>query len=128
MKHFNNFRSANIIKHCPLSFAGKLVTFLIFLLLFFLGVSIIPHSITYEYKEKENTDTRPALEISRETDDILVLKQHGDMLGIFGKDGILVRAVEIKLSDLTSYDRELISKGIYAKSEEIEKLVEELMS
>ena len=50
------------------------------------------------------------------------------MLGIFGKDGILVRAVEIKLSDLTSYDRELISKGIYAKSEEIEKLVEELMS
>ena len=112
--------------------AVSLVILAVSALAFAVSAAMIPQAATYEINTSGGStniegDAPVPAELSARDSEIRIFREYGGKVGVFFKDGELDFVVDVEVSSLSEYDRELLSKGVIADgSEEITLLVEGL--
>ncbi len=74
-----------------------------------------------ETGKEESSETEPTSELIGWT-----LKEHQGQIGIFQKDGTLIRVIETYVKTLPEADRSMLEEGIYADTEQaLRSLIED---
>lgn len=99
---------------------------------FAVSAAVIPRIAVYDIDASneasgvENSEEVPPVSDKNESD-IRIFREYGGKVGVFYKNGELDFVIDVEISSLSEYDRELLAKGVIADgSEEITMLAEGL--
>ena len=73
-------------------------------------VTIVDKVTEYVYVYSGGEDTREVVIGSRD-DEVYIIRQHMEMIGIFKEDGSLVEVIEVYVKTLPEADRRLLGEG-----------------
>lgn len=138
-KNFESFETKKVGKEHPgmqilkstiIKNAFPLSLIFIGTLIFTLSAFTLPKAITYDIdtsNAEQGVENAKEVALDPKDSNIRIFREYGEKIGVFYKDGELDFLIDVKISSLSDYDRELLSKGIIADgSEEIAMLIEGL--
>ncbi len=96
--------------------------------IFMLAAFFIPGNVTYEYQDVQETANKDASTETDASSTLRLLREKNGKIGVFRTDGSLVRIIDVEVSLLPEYDKELLSEGIVAEEDELYELIESLTS
>ncbi|MBQ8330899.1 MAG: hypothetical protein IJX94_00175 [Clostridia bacterium] len=91
-------------------------------------VSQPPSETEYIYVSvtQEQTQTQVSTEDTAPSEDGWIVKEHGDRIGIFSRDGVLLFVLDTYIKTLPEADRRLLREGIVIESQgELLALIED---
>ena len=127
-KKFYPSEKARHVRRCIRSLSSKLGICALLCAVFAICVCYIPQNVTYEYRDIENTENTDASAPGNVSETLRIIREKDGKIGIFRTDGSLIRTVNVDVSSLPDYDRQLLGEGIVASEQELTELIEGLTS